>query len=345
LGSTCVDISHQSGRTEQNANDVEYALQLHENMNIKDLYQYYLSLAIEEDADPDRAIPNPVNLSTFEFDVPNFPRPKSSNLNLASSGDQTIANRFARIDSTEQPAAVLAKQKQEELEAFKPPAFLPPFPPQHTFSFTPVLSDRPKDAYTIQQLKTKQRRQIESSLTRIHNAELMDKIPEGMAFEEEWEFYHEQQQAQANMTVVDHNTPDQVIKGANSNIDEDLVVNPYLVVMRKKSSAIAPRQVQQQQIVPSSEAQPQENGEPAAAPAEVPQLLTTLSLKRPFVSGGSDIGSNYVKGDKEVITGVTGQDLDDILGRLGASPGEPSRKKQKKTHPNAANNVLQSKPL
>lgn len=306
-------------------------------MDIRDLYQYYMTIAAGDDADLDTFGPQFVNLSTFEFDVPSFPRPKSSN--LAPVGDQTIATRFSRIDQSEQQtAALLTKQKQAELEAFKPPPFLPPFPPQHTFSFTPILHDRTKDAYTLQQLKTKQRRQVESSLTRIHNSELMDKIPEGMLLEEEWEFFHEQQQAQqANMSVVDHNAPDQIIKSKDSNIDEELVVNPYLIVMRQKSSTNTPRPVQQQPIVPSAEIQPQqENGEASnAEQQDLRPTFTTLSLKRPFISRKDDFESKLVKGDEEVITGVAGQDLEDVplVGKDSPS-GEPNRKKQKKTHPN-----------
>jgi hypothetical protein len=285
-------------------------------MSVKELQQYYLSLAVDEDEDPDSTSPKPVNLSSFEFDVPNFPRPKSSN--LVSAGDQTIATRFARIDSTEQAAALLTKQKQAELEAFKPPPFLPPFPPQHTFSFTPVLSDKPKDAYSIQHMKTKQRRQIESSLTRIHNSELMDKIPDGLAFEEAWEYYHEQHAQQTSMTVLDHNTPENVIKGTNAHIDEDLVVNPYLIVMREKSSsATAPRPVQQVADVT------QMNGE---TPNSDHPKFNALSLRRP-VHVSKDLGKNSVKGDKEVITGVTGGDIQNLE---EAPAGEPAKKKQRK---------------
>ncbi|KAL0484299.1 TAF8 [Acrasis kona] len=317
IGESCVQMSQHSGRTEQNANDVEYALKKDLNLDIKDLYQYYITLGGDDDAE---SILHPVNLSNFEFDVPSVPRPKASNFLLAA--DQTIATRFARIDAPLQADgppppnnyAALTKQKHNELEAYRPPPFLPPFPPQHTFSFTSVHVDRNKDAYTLQQIKTKQRRQVESSLTRIHNSELMDQVPQGMSFEEEWEFHHEQNN---NMTIVDHNTPEHLIK--NNVVDEDLVVNPYLMVMRRKVNVehhSAPKPVY---VVPLT---------PSAPLDSQPPPFVGLSLKRPLVTN-KDIGTNDVRGDKEVITGVTGQDINDLMNG-GNANGEPNRKKPKK---------------
>lgn len=63
-------------------------------------------------------------------------------------------------------------ERQIQLVEQQKPKFLPPLPPKHTFRFTPVMNKRTRDQYKIQLEKTRQRRQIEDSLTRLHEAEL-----------------------------------------------------------------------------------------------------------------------------------------------------------------------------
>lgn len=63
-------------------------------------------------------------------------------------------------------------QKQDTQKDELPP-YLPPYPPKHTYTFTPVYQQRVKDQMVLQKMKTQQKGQVETSLTRIHSAELI----------------------------------------------------------------------------------------------------------------------------------------------------------------------------
>jgi hypothetical protein len=51
---------------------------------------------------------------------------------------------------------------------------------QDSYTFTPVFNETIKDQMTLQKMKTKQKRQIETSLTKIHGIEL-NKMKESTA--------------------------------------------------------------------------------------------------------------------------------------------------------------------
>lgn len=50
--------------------------------------------------------------------------------------------------------------------------YLPPLPPRHTFTFTPVYNKKQENSLTLQQVRTRHKRMVQASLTKIHEADL-----------------------------------------------------------------------------------------------------------------------------------------------------------------------------
>jgi hypothetical protein len=102
------------------------------------------------------------------------------------------------------------------------PKFLPPFPPEHTFIFTTVIGKGKKEEKELQKMKTKQRHQIESSLTRLHGDEYLKNIKENNFGE-----------IQQNTIIMPQENPSKKRKKE--------LINPYLTIKKtnvKKKSKI-----------------------------------------------------------------------------------------------------------
>nr|CAG4709794.1 unnamed protein product [Naegleria fowleri] len=182
---TSVEYSTHCGRTEVNVFDVERALKHRMNIGVNDLLSFMNVLQ-------DKSQDDTVDLATFEFDIPDIPKPTSSSL---MSCPQT---HFHLLYKNKGKTIMFDEEEEEEHERQiqlieqQKPKFLPSLPPKHTFRFTPIMNKRTRDQYKIQLEKTRQRRHIEESLTRLHEAELI-----------QMHDYLEQQQKELQ-NIIDH---------------------------------------------------------------------------------------------------------------------------------------------
>ncbi|EFC45001.1 TAF3 RNA polymerase II [Naegleria gruberi] len=166
IATTSVMYSSHCGRTEPNVFDVEKSLNHHMGLDINDLLSFFYILQ-------DKSEENSVDLSTFEFDIPDIPKaPLSSLMSCPQTHFHLLYKNKAKsllfIDEEEEEE----HERQIKLIEQQKPTFLPALPPKHTFRFTPIMNKRTRDQYRIQLEKTRQRRHIEESLTRLHEAEL-----------------------------------------------------------------------------------------------------------------------------------------------------------------------------
>ncbi|KAG2377628.1 hypothetical protein C9374_009144 [Naegleria lovaniensis] len=166
IASSSVEYSTHCGRTEVNVFDVERALKHRMNIGVNDLLSFMNVLQ-------DKSQDDSVDLATFEFDIPDIPKATSSSL---MSCPQT---HFHLLYKNKGKTIMFDEEEEEEHERQiqlieqQKPKFLPSLPPKHTFRFTPIMNKRTRDQYKIQLEKTRQRRHIEESLTRLHEAELI----------------------------------------------------------------------------------------------------------------------------------------------------------------------------
>lgn len=181
------------------------------------------------------------------------------------------------------------QQPQQPNNSVQVASFLPPFPPKHTYSFTPLYNERLKDQFQLQKMKTKERRQIESSLTRIHSAELLkqsqqmqDKDLNAEAavtaslfknVDEEWE--QVQNMSDASVPLVAQ--PPNIVTEQQRD-KKKKVINPYLLVVKPANPTNV---VTQDTLVSLSDAQ--QNSTTLNASRNSKQANKSMSLKRPYV--------------------------------------------------------------
>eukprot|EP01080_Neovahlkampfia_damariscottae_P005166 gene5166-8772_t len=148
IGERSAEYSNLCGRNECNFHDVVGALKDYD-FNFNDLFDYCSQFNHHD------------NLTTFDIDIPNFPKKKRSRLPL-------IKNRTP----LQPPTSNSSGNINEDEDVPKIPNFCPPLPPKYSYSFSPIFNETIKDQLTLQKMKTKQKRQIETSLTKIHGIEL-----------------------------------------------------------------------------------------------------------------------------------------------------------------------------
>jgi histone H3/H4 len=279
IGDTSVKICQHSGRNEPNFYDVSLCLKREMNLEMRELYQFYQSLASSHGSGKSNASSREsteLDLSVFDFDVPEFPKPAVSNLvtsvNEREQNMQTLFSYSMKEKDSESnensstsgvPPALPngtgtsnttgAQQDAANPENAQKPSdddrdgehdlvperilinypFLPPLPPKHTFSFTPVYNRKADNSLTLQQVRTKQIRMVQTSLTRIHTADLNLNPENG-------------DNAPEQSTALLYNMiPDLTERPPEAKNEEEdrihtqktgKVVNPYLVVVKQRNA-------------------------------------------------------------------------------------------------------------
>jgi hypothetical protein len=102
-------------------------------------------------------------LQPFDNDIPNFPKRIPSILPTRPITDSILPT----LTPVGVAPVVVPPQQDSKI-----PSFLAPFPSIHTYKFTSILNDRIRDPNVIQNLKTKQKRNVQQSLTKIHGDQL-----------------------------------------------------------------------------------------------------------------------------------------------------------------------------
>lgn len=135
-----------------------------------------------------------LSLEPFETGIPKFPKDKPSKLPMREEPKEIPKE-------TPKDTPIIPMQPSNQ-EPQKIPSFLPPFPPKHTYTYTPMFNERTKDQSSLQKMKTKQKRQLESSLTKLHMKELKKEISESKI---------------------------------NDTKEDVPIMNPYLIILQKKT--------------------------------------------------------------------------------------------------------------
>ena len=285
IGESSVQLCQTGGRNEPNFYDVSMCLKREMNLDMRELYQFYESLATTPNKQPQsqsttsssssnniKTKDSEVDLSIFDVTIPPFPKPVPSNLvSSTNEREQNMQSIFSFAlkdidkrkeaeltpslptpstvtgtsgvsqDSNNSDAPNVAKPTdddengEEEYEKIMAEyKFLPALPPKHTYSFTPVYNrNKAENSLTLQQVRTKHRRMVQTSLTRIHTADLSlnQENADGSAPE---------QSASLLYNMIPELTEEPPQPKAE---DEDRmrsqktgkVVNPYLVVVKQRN--------------------------------------------------------------------------------------------------------------
>ncbi|KAL9643901.1 hypothetical protein ABK040_013311 [Willaertia magna] len=199
IAETSIIYSNHCNRTQVNVFDVEKSLFHHLNLSLKEIILWFEILqekqlatiqtatttTIEQQQQQynDKSLQQQqeqfINLSTFEFDIPEIPKMNPSSLMSCPQTHFHLlmnhSNKLNKLNSVNNNNEEDEEQELflKEFEMIKP-KFLPNFPPKHTFRFTPVMNKKLNNLHKIQLEKTRQRRQIEDSLNRLHEAELLN---------------------------------------------------------------------------------------------------------------------------------------------------------------------------
>lgn len=134
-----------------------------------------------------------LSLEPFESGIPKFPKDRPSKLLMR---EEPKEQKEVQKEIMTPPTTTNPQEPQ------KIPSFLPPFPPKHTYTYSPMFNERTKDQNSLQKMKTKQKRQLESSLTKLHVKELKKELTETKQ---------------------------------NDTKEDVPLINPYLIILQKKT--------------------------------------------------------------------------------------------------------------
>lgn len=162
----------------------------------------------------------------------------NANANTTNTGTGQDANSSDMSSTTKSTADDEENEGDDYGKQINDFKFLPPLPPKHTYSFTPVYNrNKAENSLTLQQIRTKHRRMVQTSLTRIHTADL-SLNPENAA---------DSSAPEQTSTILYNMIPELTEEPPQPKTeDEDRVrtqktgkiVNPYLVVAKQRNVTV-----------------------------------------------------------------------------------------------------------